>query len=297
MRLPDPKYLKVVGCVAGTAVALLGVIVPTGAAAQSFVWPHGAQAAVSLAYDDGLDSHLDAAIPALDKAGLKASFYLTLASDVLMRRMTEWRAAAARGHELANHTLFHQCSRSAPDRAWVTPENDLDKTSGVQLAAQIRVGNALLHAIHGRRERTLTAPCGEGKAGDEDYLGLVKADFVAMKSAFGGVVPDMATLDPYDVSMVAPSNVTGAQLIELVKSAARAGTMANITFHGIGGDYLSVPRQAHEELLAYLAANRDVYWTDTFITIMQYVKSSGAMQTKHRSTAIDLTRQNPVPLQ
>jgi len=97
MRLPDPKYLKVVGCVAGMVVALLGAIVPAGAAAQRFVWPHGARAAVSLAYDDALDSHLDAAIPALDKAGLKASFYLTLASDVQMRRMTEWRAAAS-GH-------------------------------------------------------------------------------------------------------------------------------------------------------------------------------------------------------
>jgi len=50
--------------------------------------------------------------------------------------------------------------------------------------------------------------------------------------------------------------------------SAFGGAMANITFHGIGGDYLSVSRQAHEELLTYLAANRDVYWTDTFITIM-----------------------------
>jgi hypothetical protein len=27
-------------------------------------------------------------------------------------------------------------------------------------------------------------------------------------------------------------------------------------------------------LLEYLAANRDIYWTDTFINIMKYVKST-----------------------
>jgi hypothetical protein len=86
----------------------------------------------------------------------------------------------------------------------------------------------------------------------------------------------MATLDPYAVNVAAPSDVTGTQLIELVARAARAGSMANITFHGIGGDYLSVTRQAHEELLNHLAANRGVYWTDTFLNIMQYVKAQRA---------------------
>ena len=49
--------------------------------------------------------------------------------------------------------------------------------------------------------------------------------------------------------------------------------MINFTFHGIGGDYITTSKQAHEELLAYLAAHRDVYWTDTFINIMKYVKA------------------------
>jgi peptidoglycan/xylan/chitin deacetylase (PgdA/CDA1 family) len=261
---------------AALVVALFGVTTLALAGDVPFAWPQGAKAAVSLAYDDALDSQLDTAIPALDKAGLKASFYLTLSSDVVKRRMTEWRAAAAWGHELANHTLFHQCSRSAPDRAWVTPENDLDKTSAAQLVAQIRVGNTLLQAIDGRSERTFTAPCGDLLAGGADYLGLIKGDFVAIKSAPGGLVADMAALNPYAVSVVAPSDVTGAELIDWVQRAARAGTMANITFHGIGGDYLSVSRQAHEELLNHLAAHRDVYWTDTFINIMRYVKAQQA---------------------
>jgi hypothetical protein len=49
--------------------------------------------------------------------------------------------------------------------------------------------------------------------------------------------------------------------------------MINFTFHGVGGDYITTSKQAHEELLAYLAAHRDEVWTDTFINIMKYVKA------------------------
>jgi hypothetical protein len=57
-----------------------------------------------------------------------------------------------------------------------------------------------------------------------------------------------------------------------VKQAHARGTMVNFTFHGIGGDYLSVSSEAHEELVKYLAEHRKEYWTDTFLNIMQHVK-------------------------
>ncbi|MDN3923178.1 polysaccharide deacetylase family protein [Roseateles violae] len=241
-------------------------------AAEPWAWPGGAKAAVSLAYDDALASQLDTAIPALDKAGLRASFYLILSSETLRSRMADWRAVAARGHELGNHSLFHQCSRQAPDRGWVSADNDLDHTSASQMAAQVRVGNTLLQAIDGRSERTFTAPCGESLAGGQDYLALLKSDFVAIKAGFGGVVADMRGLDPHRVAFVAPAGASGAELIALVQQAAQAGTMINITFHGIGAEHLSVSAQAHAELLAYLAAHREIYWTDSFINIMNYVR-------------------------
>ena len=262
--------LKIATGAALLAVCLLG----TASAADRlpFAWPKGERASVSLAYDDALNSQLDNAIPALNRAGLRGSFYLTLSSDVVSQRMSEWRAAAAAGHELGNHTLFHQCSRAGPDRAWVSADNDLDMISASQLAAQIRVGNILLQAIDGKTERSFTAPCGDLLAAGQNYLPLIKADFVAIKAVIGGVVPDMAKLDPHAVGVVVPVDISGAQLIALVKQAAEAGTMINFTFHGIGGDHLSVSTQAHTELLTYLSSHRELYWTDTFLNIMRYVK-------------------------
>jgi len=143
-----------------------------------------------------------------------------------------------------------------------------------QLKDQVTLANTMLYAIDGRRERTFTAPCGDVLAGGENYLPAVQSGFVAIKAGTGGgAVPSMATLDPYLVPVVAPVGLTGQQLIAMVKEAADKGTMIAFTFHGIGGDHLANSSAAHEELVKYLADNRKLYWTDTFLNIMKYVKS------------------------
>jgi len=259
------------------ALALAAAATLVHAADPTFRWPHGAKAAVSLAYDDAIDSQLDNAIPALDRAGLHGSFYLTLSNASLSKRLPEWRAAATRGHELGNHTLFHYCSGKVAGHEWVTPELDLDSVSPARMVAQVTLANSMLHAIDGRTARTFTVPCGDRQAqGGVDYVDLVKGEFVAIKSGGAGVIPDMARLDPLAVGVTVPEGLSGAQLIALVKEAVAKGTMINFTFHGIGGDYIVTSRQAHEELLAWLAAHRDEVWTDTFIDIMTYVKAQQA---------------------
>lgn len=242
------------------------------AAERSFAWPNGAKAAVNLAYDDALDSQLDNAIPVLNKYNIRGTFYLNVVSPTLTTRLNDWRAAAKKGHELGNHSIFHQCSKSSPGRDWVPADRDLDKVSVVQMQDQVKVANAFLHAIDGKTERTYTPPCIDLNAGGSNYVDGLKSEFVAIKAKSGGVTPDMKTLDPYAVSVDFPTNVTGAQLIAVVKEAAAKGTMANFTFHGVGAEHLSVSKEAHEELVKYLADNKNIYWTDSFVTIMKYVK-------------------------
>ncbi len=252
------------------------------AAPKPFVWPGGAKAAINLTYDDAINSQLAYALPALNKYGLKGTFNLVLSSETISKRFDEWRHAAEQGHELANHTLFHQCSRTAPGHEWVTADNDLDHTSATQLAAQIRLGNVMLHAIDGRSERTFALPCGDLKAAGVEYVPLIRSEFVAIKSVLGAVTADMWSLNPYAVGVATPTDVTGEQLIAIAREAAARGTMANFTFHGVGGDYLSVSSEAHEQLLQYLAANKNTYWIATFIDIMKYVKAQqAAMQPAH----------------
>lgn len=259
------------------AAVLASVLLPPPAMGQaSYPWPGGRRAAVSLAYDDALPSQLDVAIPALDRRGLRASFYLTLANDTLRTRMPDWRAAAARGHELGNHTLFHQCSSSAPGHEWVEPHRDLDSTTAAQMRDQVRMANTLLSALDGREERTFTPPCGETLAHGEDYVTPVAAEFLAIRRGEGAVVADMQALDLKAVPVEAPVGLSGPQLIAIVEEAARRGTLASLTFHGVGGDYLATSREAHDQLLDHLATHPERYWVDTFAHITRFIREQRA---------------------
>lgn len=247
---------------------------PRVLAADAFRWPAGVRAAVSLSYDDALDSQLDHAIPALDRAGLKGSFYLQLSNPSVRTRMAAWRAAAARGHELGNHSLFHQCSGSAPGHAWVQGARDLDTTSAAQMRDQVVLANTMLAAIDGKTERTYTVPCGDRRAAGQDYLPGIAREFVGIKVGGGdGVIPSMDTLDPLAVPVLAPEGLSGKELIAIVERAGARGAMVNFTFHGVGGDYLQTSEAAHGELLAFLAAHRSEYWTGTFLELMHWVRA------------------------
>lgn len=255
------------------ALLILLLAIPVAVRPEaSYAWPGGARAAVSLAYDDAVPSQLDHALPALDRHGLKGSFYLVLSAETVRARMDEWRAAARSGHELGNHTLFHQCDAAIADREWVQPAQALDTTTQARMQAQVAVANTMLQAIDGSTEFTFTVPCGDRMAADGDYVAGLRDDFVGIKVGSGAVVPDMRTLDRAAVPVFAPVGATGAELIALVEEAGRRGTMVNFTFHVIGGDHLAVSKEAHETLLAFLAAHRDRYWTATFREQMRWVR-------------------------
>ncbi len=258
------------------ALCLASLALPA-AASGKFTWPEGRRAAVSLAYDDALESQLDNAVPALQRHGLKATFYIVPGREGLQKRLEEWRALAGMGHELGNHSLSHPCSGHGPGREWVQPLHDLDRKTVAQLREEVELADVFLRAMDGREgPRTYTAPCGDSTVSDGNYIDAIADRFAGIKLVGGDVVPDMWALDPAAVPAAVPADVTGAQLIALVEEAGRKGTMVGFTFHGIGGDYLSVSTQAHEELLAFLAANRDRYWTTTFVEQMQWVRGQQA---------------------
>ena len=243
---------------------LLVILIALPCDAAELHWPDGQKAAISLSYDDALNSQLDNAVPALNKHGIKASFYLMLASDALSPRLDEWRALAGQGHELGNHTIYHPCSASRPNRDWVRPHADMDKRTIEHMQAEIALANTFLKALDGKTERTFTPPCGDLMTADGNYIPAVRSTFVAIKG-------DDANLPSGFSSYILPNGQSGKELISLVENAAKNGGLVNVIFHGIGGDHLSVSTEAHGELIKYLAENRKTYWTDSYINIMKYV--------------------------
>jgi peptidoglycan/xylan/chitin deacetylase (PgdA/CDA1 family) len=181
--------------------------------------------------------------------------------------LTEWRAAALQGHELGNHTIYHPCSATLPDRDWVRSYYNIDDYELEEIVDEITLANSFLHAIDGRSERTLTPPCGDVLVSDEDYIPAVRGLFVAVKG--------LESNDNTFAKWWGPAGASGPELIERIETEAASGTkLFNIIFHGIGGDYLAVSSEAHDQLLVFLADNRETYWVDSYINIMKYASEN-----------------------
>ena len=257
-------------------MALLGLLVSVAATAAPFNWPGGAQAAVSLGYDDALASQLDHVIPQLNKRGLHASFYIPINGPTLPGRQNEWKAAAVAGHELGNHSLFHSCSAHGPGREWVLPHHDLDKQTPAGVQEQILAANTWLQSLDGKTQRTFTPPCLDLTAGGQDFVKALQPHFVAYRAAAPAMVTDVAALDPYAVPVYFVEGMSGEQLIALVEKAAAQHALVALLFHGVGAEHLSVTREAHDALLDHLARNKARFWTDTMVNILLNARAQQA---------------------
>jgi len=242
------------------SVCFAAVIAPDIFARQPSVkWPGGRQAAIVLTYDDALPSQLDIAIPQLGATGFKGTFFLT--GRFPQEQVERWRKAAASGHELANHSVIHPCAKGSFDM----PEQYNNERYSVQtMLAEITIMNTLLHAIDGGAERTYATPCGQTVVGGEDYIAALKTSGVVKYVRDAGGHVERGSDGFSAPGTFFPETTTGADLIAFVDAARARGGLAVLGFHGVGGDYLKVTAEAHQQLVRYLHDHQDVFWVTTF---------------------------------
>ena len=256
-----------------TLLALVLSLICGVSAASATNWPGGAKAAVVLTYDDALGSHLDNAVPALDAAGFKATFFL---SGVKTADVPRWRAVSVTGHELANHTIFHPCPASSFS---ADPRYTSEAYTPASMLKEIEQQNVLLTALDGKPTHGFAWPCGQTLAGGLDYLEALRVAKLVTYARGVHTSPDdlradVGRMDPMHVpSRGFGEGTTGAQLIEFAKQAQAGGGMAVYLFHGVGGDYLQISDSAHRELLAWLAAHRSEVWVTTLQGALDWAKA------------------------
>lgn len=235
------------------------------------VW-NGKKCAVVLTYDDALTVHLDNVVPVLDSAGLKGTFYLSGYFPGFVNNIDRWKSVASKGHELANHTLFHPCAGDRPGREWVKPNQDLSKYTVQRMTDEIKMTNVLLKTLDGQTVRTFAYPCGDTKIGDVEYYKLVEGDFLAAR----GVRSEMKKLGEInfaDIGSYGINGQSGEQLIELVKKAQETNSLLVFLFHGVGGGHsLNVALPEHNKLIRYLQQHTSDIWVAPFIDVARYAK-------------------------
>lgn len=232
----------------------------------------GKKCAVVITYDDAIDQHLDNALPLLDSLGLKATFYVTAFSPSVQTRMEEWRAMAAKGHELGNHTLYHPCA-GGPGREWVPKEYDLSAYTLKQIVDETRMTNLFLQALDGKTERTFAYTCGDQKVEDSFFIEPLKKDFIAARGV-RGEMHKIQDIDLYNTDCYMVNHHKAEQMIAWVEEAMRTNSMLVILFHGVGGgNGLDVSLPDHRQFLQYLKDHEKDIYIAPMVEVAKHIRS------------------------
>ncbi len=153
-------------------------------------WPGNFQGAISITFDDGLQSQLQFAFPALNKRGLRATFYLNprgceedaSCQDSWQKGLEPWIAVQNMGHEIGNHTVMHPCSLNI-HADWLEGKNlldwDLARIENDILEAQRRIKTV----FPGQTYTSFAYPCYESTVGKgeyrQSYVPIVAKNFIA----------------------------------------------------------------------------------------------------------------------
>ena len=219
------------------AAVLLGAVMapaaarahPTGRGGEPYRWPGGARGAVSLTYDDGLDSQLEHALPQLQAAGLKATFFLT--KENMEARLDDWVAVARLGHEVEDHTATHPCEL----RDFTTARFEAEQLAPMErfLDSHFPPGGPRVYAY----------PCGYIGLGDGDrrrreerYARLLDQTFVAARTTAGPPNdPRLARANRFHLSGFEPTYEAddAHPALTYLKAAMRRGYWAILVFHEI----------------------------------------------------------------
>jgi sialate O-acetylesterase len=236
---------------------------------NGFSW-NGKECAVVITYDDALDVHLDNVIPYLNIKNIQATFYLPGKAASVSNRMDEWKMAAAYGHELGNHTLFHPCHGVSKNRKWVNPDYDLDIYTLSRLMDELNLANTLLKAIDGESKRTYAYTCGDLEVEDSIYTPLLSSKFIASRGVKKGInVPD--EIDWFNLRIIGVHDVRAEELIKQVEHAREKNALLVFVFHGVGGGHgLNVSIDVHHKLIDYLQQNENYIWVAPLIEIAEY---------------------------
>jgi peptidoglycan/xylan/chitin deacetylase (PgdA/CDA1 family) len=229
------------------------------------------RAAVVLTYDDGIDGHLDKVMPALDTFGLKGTFYLIVGSPIIPKRFKEWKAAAAHGHELGNHSLKHPCT-GGPGREFITAETDLRNYTITRAEREIRLANGMLKNVDGKDRRTFAYPCGDMTIRDTLFYDGLEGDFVAARGV-KSEMNAMGKVDLNDINAYFINGSSGKYMTDLVDKAVESNSLLVFLFHGVGGGHsLNVGLPEHHVLLQYLKDREKDVWVCTMVDAATWVR-------------------------
>ncbi|MBI4556202.1 MAG: polysaccharide deacetylase family protein [Candidatus Hydrogenedentes bacterium] len=240
---------------------------------ETFSWPPGKRMALSLTFDDARPTQLESGVPVLNELGVNATFYL-FCPNVEVRREA-WRAAAAKGHEMGNHSLTHPCSGNFS----FAQKNALEDFTLERMEQELLVASQKLQELLNITPKTFAYPCGQTFVGRgthvKSYVPLIAKHFLAGRGWLSERhnVPgfcDLAQL--YGCSF---DRLTFDQMKPMLDTAAAEGGWLVLAGHDTGHDdrHQMVRIDTLRELCAFATDPKNGIWIDTVATISEFVRN------------------------
>jgi len=228
-------------------------------------WKGDAKGAVSLYYDDGLDSGFNNAVPELIRRGLPGTFYICcnwFGGDPANPKLARWSVAKEHPDTifLGDHTWAHG-----------------GVTNAAQFAEEISLNGAMLRKIAGLPEDALLSFALPGAVRwdvkPDEQAKVLAEHHEVLRHDFGGNVGG-----PKDGQNPTFRMKTAALAAEAFDRAERNGGWESLIFHGVGGDWITFDLEEHGRMLDDLEARAKAgrLWVGSAIDVHKYATERDA---------------------
>lgn len=233
-------------------------------------WPEGKQAALSISFDDSRVSQWENGIPILDEYGIKSTFYVM--PHVVENHLDAWKAAAASGHEIGNHTVTHPCSGNFT----FSRNKALEDYTLERMEEELRGANEAIKVLLEIEPQTFAYPCGQtyvGRGEDtQSYVPLAAKYFLAGRGYNGESANDPAFCDLAQLIAI-PADVSDFAFLERYLDKTLAdGYWLIMAAHDVGKERQAISTDVLRAIGEY-TKNHSELWVDTVGNVAAHIKS------------------------
>jgi len=240
--------------------------------ADTFAWPQGKRAAVSITFDDAKESMVDVAIPLLNQYGIKATFYVL--PIPVKERLSDWQAAVISGHEIGNHSMTHPCRCSSTKIYRVLESYTLERMAG-----ELDASNLAIEKMLKLRPVSFAYPCGHKHVGRganaQSYIPIVAEKFQTGRSWLDEFDNDPGYCDFSYLMSKKFDNMEFDKIKEMIDAATEKGRWLILAGHGAGRKGLRVVYpETLKALCEYLNAPENGIWVAPVAEVASYIATN-----------------------